>query len=198
MTEVANQRDLYLPLRAAIYRRRHLEQPVRGTAGRRVPRPIVHGALPASQQTVDEWFNPACFAVPTPFAPSNEGSNILAGPSLTTLDFGLLRKFPFGEGRRLEFRWEAFNLFDTPLFGLPSRDASSAGTIGPHHHPRRRSTSNAVRVEAVLLTGLIETVRRLRLARQLPVCSWLGHNPARHGYWLLTRSPAFVHARNLG
>jgi hypothetical protein len=94
------------------------------------PDRICNGALPASQQTVDEWFNPACFVVPTPFAPGNGGSNILTGPSLTTLDFGLLRTLPFGEERRLEFRWEAFNLFNTPLFGLPSRDASSAGTIG--------------------------------------------------------------------
>lgn len=94
------------------------------------PDRVCNGALPAGQRTVDEWFNPAGFVVPAPFALGNEGSNILTGPSLTTLDFGVLRTFPFGEERRLEFRWEAFNLFNTPLFGLPSRDASSAGTIG--------------------------------------------------------------------
>jgi hypothetical protein len=94
------------------------------------PNRICNGALSGSQRTVSEWFDPACFAVPTPFALGNEGSNILTGPSLTTLDFGLLRSFPLGEQRRLEFRWEALNIANTPLFGLPSADASSPGTEG--------------------------------------------------------------------
>jgi Carboxypeptidase regulatory-like domain/TonB-dependent Receptor Plug Domain len=94
------------------------------------PNRVCNGSLPSSQQTVDRWFNPSCFVVPTPFAPGNEGSNILTGPSFTTLDFGMLRSFPFGEERRLEFRWEAFNLANTPLFGLPNRDASNPGSNG--------------------------------------------------------------------
>ncbi len=94
------------------------------------PNRICNGALPAGQRTVNEWFNPACFVVPIPFALGDEGSNILTGPTLTTLDIGVLRSFPLGEKRRLEFRWEAFNVANTPLFGLPSADASSAGTIG--------------------------------------------------------------------
>jgi hypothetical protein len=48
--------------------------------------------------------------VPTPFGLGNEGSNILTGPSLTTLEFGVLRSFQFGEQRRLEFRREAFKV----------------------------------------------------------------------------------------
>jgi hypothetical protein len=94
------------------------------------PNRICNGALPSGQRTVSGWYNPACFVVPTPFALGNEGSNILTGPSLTTLDFGLLKSFPLGEQRRLEFRWEAFNIANTPLFGLPSADASSPGTEG--------------------------------------------------------------------
>jgi hypothetical protein len=94
------------------------------------PNRICNGALPASERTVSRWFNPACFVVPIPFALGNEGSNILIGPTLTTWDFGLLRSFPFGEQRRLEFRWEAFNIANTPLFGLPSRDASNQNSIG--------------------------------------------------------------------
>lgn len=94
------------------------------------PNRICNGALPSGQRTVNLWFNPACFVVPTPFALGNEGSNILVGPTLTTWDFGLLRSFPFGEQRRLEFRWEAFNFANTPLFGLPSADASNPGSIG--------------------------------------------------------------------
>lgn len=94
------------------------------------PNRICNGALPSGQRTVTHWFNGACFVVPTPFALGNEGSNILTGPSLTTLDIGVLRSFPLGEARRLEFRWEAFNVANTPIFGLPSANASSPGTIG--------------------------------------------------------------------
>ena len=32
----------------------------------------------------------------------------------------------FGEGRRLEFRWEMFNMFNTPQFDLPERNRSSS------------------------------------------------------------------------
>lgn len=94
------------------------------------PNRICNGALPSGQRTVNLWFNASCFAVPVPFALGNEGSNILTGPTLTTLDFGLMKSFPLGEQRRLEFRWEAFNIANTPLFGLPSADASSPGTEG--------------------------------------------------------------------
>ena len=131
MTEVANQRDLYLLLRPAIYRRRHPR--TTGSWDSRPPRTQTESAMAPCRRANKPWTNgsvPPALRVPTPFAPSNEGSNILAGPSLTTLDFGLLRKFLFDEERRLEFRWEAFNLFNTPLFGLPSREASTAGTIG--------------------------------------------------------------------
>lgn len=91
---------------------------------------ICNGNLPGGQRTVDNWFDTACFVVPIPFALGNAGSDILTGPSLTTLDIGVLRSFPLGEQRRLEFRWEAFNVANTPIFGLPSANASSAGTIG--------------------------------------------------------------------
>ncbi|HEX5482451.1 MAG TPA: hypothetical protein VFZ08_07470, partial [Terriglobia bacterium] len=94
------------------------------------PNRICNGALPSGQRTVTQWFNAACFVVPTPFALGNEGSNILTAPSLTTLDIGVLRSFPLGEARRLEFRWEAFNVANTPIFGRPSANASSPGTIG--------------------------------------------------------------------
>src|SRR5207248_986884 len=47
--------------------------------------------------------------------------NNMYGPGLVNTDFGLARVFPlFHEGRNLEFRWEAFNLLNTPYFGLPN------------------------------------------------------------------------------
>jgi hypothetical protein len=40
------------------------------------------------------------------------------------------RNFTFLETRRIEFRWEAFNLFNTPQFGLPASNISAPGNVG--------------------------------------------------------------------
>ena len=53
--------------------------------------------------------------------------NTLYGPGLANFDFALARSFEyFGEGRRLVFRWEMFNMFNTAQFGLPERNISSS------------------------------------------------------------------------
>jgi hypothetical protein len=57
----------------------------------------------------------------------NCGRNTLRGPDYVNFDFGLGRTFDyFGEGRRLELRWEMFNMFNTPQFGLPQNDISNS------------------------------------------------------------------------
>jgi outer membrane receptor protein involved in Fe transport len=84
-----------------------------------------------SERSVDRWFDTSAYAVPTPARLGTCGRNTLRGPGLTNFDFELARTFSFGESRNLEFRWEVFNMFNTPQFGLPERNISSsaAGTI---------------------------------------------------------------------
>ena len=89
--------------------------------------------LPEDQRTVDRWFDTTAFRVPSPPRLGTCGRNTVYGPGLVNFDFALARTFEyFGEGRRLEFRWEMFNAFNTPQFGLPDRNASSGsfGRIG--------------------------------------------------------------------
>jgi outer membrane receptor protein involved in Fe transport len=84
------------------------------------------GELPSGQRNVDGWFDKDAYAVPTPVRLGNCGRNTLYGPHLVNFDFALARSFPyFGEGRNLEFRWEMFNMFNHPQFGLPERNKSS-------------------------------------------------------------------------
>jgi hypothetical protein len=61
----------------------------------------------------------------------DEVRNSLRGPHTNVFDFALLREFKLSERSNLEFRWEVFNLFNTPQFGNPSTDfsSSSAGSI---------------------------------------------------------------------
>jgi hypothetical protein len=95
--------------------------------------------LSGSERTIDRWFDAAAFATPTALNPTtntiqprlgNCGRNTLRGPGITNFDFSLARSFAyFGEGRDLEIRWEVFNMFNTPQFGLPERNINS-GSVG--------------------------------------------------------------------
>jgi hypothetical protein len=90
------------------------------------------GTLPSSERTVDRWFDTTAYARPNPARLGSCGRNTLRGPGLTNFDFALARTFNyFGEGRGLELRWEMFNMFNTPQFGLPERNinSSAAGRI---------------------------------------------------------------------
>ena len=55
----------------------------------------------------------------------NAGFNILRGPGMVNLDFGVFRQFKMGERFSLHFRGEAFNLTNTPHFSNPSNNISN-------------------------------------------------------------------------
>ena len=82
-------------------------------------------------QSINNWFNTAAFTVPAAYTFGNSGRNILRGPGLTNVDLGLSRVVSLRERLRLEFRAEAFNLLNTPQFGLPNATlgTSTVGTI---------------------------------------------------------------------
>jgi Carboxypeptidase regulatory-like domain len=64
-------------------------------------------------------FNPGAFAVPAPFTFGNMGRNSLRSDWNRNLDVSVFRSFTVTEGKRLEFRFEAFNATNTPIFGIP-------------------------------------------------------------------------------
>jgi Carboxypeptidase regulatory-like domain len=63
-------------------------------------------------------FNPAAFSDPGN-APGSAGRNILTGPGLRNVDLSLLKYFELTEKLRLQFRAEAFNVFNHPNYGVP-------------------------------------------------------------------------------
>jgi outer membrane receptor protein involved in Fe transport len=90
------------------------------------------GSLSSGERNIDRWFDTTAYSVPTPARLGTCGRNTLRGPNLTNFDMALARTFDyFGEDRNLELRWEVFNMFNTPQFGLPERNlsSSSAGRI---------------------------------------------------------------------
>ena len=97
------------------------------------PNRIASGALPSGQQSINEWFNTAAFAIPSTPAYGNAGRNILRGPGTNNIDLALSKSFPWGktETRRLQIRSEFFNALNHTNFGVPvnSIDSPAFGTI---------------------------------------------------------------------
>jgi hypothetical protein len=113
------------------------------------PNRICDGALPSSQRSQNQWFNPACFVNPQPMTAGaitkgipdvfgNSGRNILTGPNRITLAASLSRMFPVREYGKLQFRWEVFNATNHTNFNTPidTLDTVDAGTIESSQDPR--------------------------------------------------------------
>jgi hypothetical protein len=92
-----------------------------------------------SGQSINSWFDVSAFAVPAAYTFGNSGRNILRGPGLTNTDLGLSRVIPIRERLNIEFRAEAFNLFNTAQFGLPNATlgTATAGVITTTVNPQR-------------------------------------------------------------
>jgi hypothetical protein len=83
-----------------------------------------------SSRNPNEWFNTAAFAVPSPYTFGNLGRDAFRSEGYWNLDVSLIRRFPIRDVMRVEFRLEAFNAFNTIIFGPPSADVSVPRTFG--------------------------------------------------------------------
>jgi hypothetical protein len=91
---------------------------------------------PLAQRNIGNYFNKANVAIPvsaaTPNPFGNAGRNTVRAYALYQTDIGLHKDFPlWGEGKKIEFRSEFFNLFNKTNFQAPNSTASSSsfGTI---------------------------------------------------------------------
>src|SRR5262249_17578154 len=95
--------------------------------GSQFPNRIASGELPSSQRSIDRWFDASAFVAPGQYIFGNSGRNILSGPGTKQIDLSVFKSFPFLERRRLEFRGEAFNAFNTPQFNNPNASIGFSG-----------------------------------------------------------------------
>jgi hypothetical protein len=90
-------------------------------------------------KTTQQWFNTAAFVRPDAFTYGNAGRNIVIGPGIFNTDMSLIRNFNLGGLKSLQFRLEAFNVFNNPIWGDPIMAMSSPlyGTINSTRSPMR-------------------------------------------------------------
>ncbi|HJY30013.1 MAG TPA: TonB-dependent receptor [Pyrinomonadaceae bacterium] len=101
-------------------------------------RPNRVGNPELSNPTTSQWFNTAAFAFPAPGTFGDAGRNILEGPGFQSVNASLVKNTRFSERVNLQFRAEAFNLFNHPNFNLPDNFLGSPtfGRITSARDPR--------------------------------------------------------------
>jgi hypothetical protein len=107
----------------------------------------------------ERYFDPNAFVPPSGVRFGTAGRNILFGPGVRNLDGSLFRSFRVKEKVNLQFRWEVFNVTNTPLFGQPGATASSA----------TRNADGTVRTTGGFteITSASATERRVRFALKI-------------------------------
>jgi hypothetical protein len=77
------------------------------------------------------YVNNTAFAVPAQYTYGTTGRDQFRTAPFWNLDMSIFRQFPlWSESRRIEFRAEAFNLFNTLIFGQPGNDLNNLSNFG--------------------------------------------------------------------
>jgi hypothetical protein len=95
--------------------------------------------LPRDQRTIQQWFNTAAYVVQPLGTWGNVGRNTVIGPGITNIDASIIRNFRLWSNKTLQFRLEAFNLFNQPIWNDPNTTVTSPlyGTITSTRKPMR-------------------------------------------------------------
>lgn len=99
---------------------------------------ITGQALYPANQTPEQWFNPAAFAVPARGTWGNAGRNIIRAPGLFQIDLALQKRFTISGARNVEFRIEAFNALNRVNLGAPGTAVTSPSSFGRITGPLNR------------------------------------------------------------
>lgn len=99
--------------------------------GQQRPDAVLGQSLTGKPCVPGTFFNTCAFTDPALGSFGNVGINTLEGPGFANWDLSLLKNFPIGEKRRVEFRAEAFNIANHPnfLFAAPGPQNSNNSTV---------------------------------------------------------------------
>jgi outer membrane receptor protein involved in Fe transport len=85
------------------------------------------GRLATTPRTLNTWFDTSAFQIPAPFSLGSDSRNEpdIRTPGSFDYDLGVDRSQPFGENLVVQFRTEAFNLTNSPLYDAPNSTVGS-------------------------------------------------------------------------
>lgn len=88
---------------------------------------------PVIEGSPTQWFNPAAFLAPPNGSGfyGNLGRDTLIGPGLGTWDMAFVKDTTVGEGRRVEFRAEEFNILNRVNFNAPNAVTFTPSGVSP-------------------------------------------------------------------
>jgi hypothetical protein len=104
---------------------------------------VVSGCNPdlGSDQSYKKWFNTACFVAPGKWELGNAPRNydVVRLDGVNNVDLSLGKAFTLPRGAKLDFRVEAFNLFNRTQFGPPNMQVGVAafGTVTSQQNKQR-------------------------------------------------------------
>ena len=93
-------------------------------------------AFPNSQRTISQWFNTSCFNRTSAQQLANNLITLsslftsIRGDGIRQVDLSVLKNTRLREGLSLEIRAEAYNAFNTPMFGPPSTSSPTSTAFG--------------------------------------------------------------------
>lgn len=93
-----------------------------------LPDRVCDGNLPRSERTIERWFDPSCFVVPTAGRFGNSAPNVLVGPGLNVHHLSLAKRLNVGRGVGATVTIGVSNLFNHPHFGDPRNNISTPNT----------------------------------------------------------------------
>jgi hypothetical protein len=95
----------------------------RSGTGNNYDRPNATGISPYEPNpTPSRWYNPDAFVLQPAGTYGNLGRNVVVGPGIFALDGDIHKEFrmPYKEGHTLQFRLEAFNVMNHPVWANPN------------------------------------------------------------------------------
>lgn len=90
---------------------------------------LVGNPTPAIR-TPAEWINPSAFQNPAPYTFGTFGRDALRSDWYRELDMSVFKTFSLTEIMNLEFRAEAFNITNTPVFAAPGYRIDESSSLG--------------------------------------------------------------------
>ncbi len=104
---------------------------------------FVADQAPAGGRTPNQWFDINAYKIAAPLTGGNLGLQAMTGPPTRTLDFSLFKDFSFTERWKLQFRSEAFNLANTPIFNNPDMSVTNSKALGGNGNFGRITSTQA-------------------------------------------------------